>query len=165
MLVSVDDLITRYGYKVPQDKRLIFETLLATAEQRVLAEIDYSEKTEVDYFEGTGRHYQLTRKPVREIISLSQNVDYRYDRRSGALITDEDVSDLIVTYITGYEEMPQIILSSIAYTAMHLAKLQSSGLLGVTQRTTDGGAETIEQAVLPTVVRGMLQQFKAGVLA
>lgn len=48
---------------------------------------------------------------------------------------------------------------------MHLAKLQASGLMGVTQRTTDGGTETIEQNALPTVVRGLLQRYKTGVLA
>ena len=165
MMLSVDDLRSKYGYQIPSGKEAIYATRLATAESRVLAEIGYSEEVRTDYFEGVGRHFQLTCAPVAEIISTTPECDYRYDKRSRALVTKYLVQDLEVTYRTGFDKVPDEILSCIAYTAMHLAKLQASGLMGVTQRTTDGGAETIEQNALPTVVRGLLQRYKVGVLA
>lgn len=165
MILSVDDLRSKYGYQIPQGKEAIYATLLATAESRVLAEIGYSEEVRTDYFEGVGRHFQLTYAPVAEIISTTPECEYRYDKRSRALVTRYLVHDFEVTYRTGFDKVPSEILSCIAYTAMHLAKLQMSGLLGVTQRTTDGGTETIEQNALPLVVKGLLQHYKSGVLA
>lgn len=165
MMLSVDDLRSKYGYQIPQGKEAIYATILATAESRVLAEIGYSEEVRTDYFEGVGRHFQLTYAPVAEIISTTPECEYRYDKRSRALITRYLVHDLEVTYRTGFDKVPDEILSCIAYTAMHLAKLQMSGLMGVAQRTTDGGTETIEQTALPLVVKGLLQHYKSGVLA
>lgn len=126
MMISVDDLRSKYGYQIPQGKEAIYATLLATAESRVLAEIGYSEEVRTDYFEGVGRHFQLTYAPVAEIISTTPECEYRYDKRSRALVARYLVHDFEVTYRTGFDKVPSEILSCIAYTAMHLAKSLSS---------------------------------------
>ena len=165
MLLTLDDLRSRYGFSFPSSQDEAYQAVLATAEEEVLryAEIEQGEIEE--HFQGGDAGYVLTHTPVLEIGSVKVDgveTAFRYEKRANYIVPASSGSEVVVAYTCGWEEgkVPATILMAIAFTAQHLIKLSSGKLLGINSRNTEGGTETIEQSTPPLAVQKMLEPFK-----
>lgn len=155
-----------------QANELQYTTLLATAEEEVLAfaglELD---GTAVETFKGKGQYcFKLMRKPVKEVTYVKVNgseVEYIFDKRLGTIEINAPTKGTVeVAEVLGYEEnkVPLILRQCIAMTVNYWAKYINSSMVGVTSRTNELGSETLEHNELPLAVEKALTQFKHGVL-
>ena len=166
MLLTLDDLRTKYGFSFPASQDDAYQAILATAEEEVLAYAEIEQGEIEEHFTGGDAGYVLTHTPVREINSVKVNgaeVSYRFETRANyVVLTSSSGSEVVVAYTCGWAEgaVPQTILTAIAFTAQHLMKLSSGKLLGINSRSTEGGTETIEQSVPPLAVQKMLESFR-----
>ena len=166
MLVTLDDLRTKYGFSFPESQDDAYQAILDTAEERVLAYAEIEQGEIEEHFPGGDAGYVLTHTPVREIKSVKVNgaeVSYRYEKRANyVVLTSSSDSEVVIAYTCGWAEgaVPQTILTAIAFTAQYLMKLSSGKLLGINSRSTEGGTETIEQSVPPLAVQKMLESFR-----
>lgn len=165
MILTLDDLRTRYGFSFPATQDEYYTALLATAEEEVLAwaEIEQGDVEEIFTEEATG--YVLTHTPVLEVRSVKvdgEECGFRFERRANYLIPNIWGSEVSVSYTCGWKEgeIPESIRTAIAFTAQHLFRLSGAKLLGITQRNTEGGTETIEQSTPPLAVQRMLERFR-----
>lgn len=166
MLLTLEDLRTKYGFSFPSSQEESYMALLGTAEEEVLALAEIEQGDIKEHFAGGDSGYVLTHTPVLEIKSVKVNgeeVQYRYEKRANyvALSSSSD-SDVVISYSCGWAEgsVPETIKLAIAFTVQHLAKLQGGKLLGINSRNTEGGTETIEQSTPPLAVQKMLERFK-----
>ncbi len=161
--LTLEDLRNNYSFAFPTSQDSAYQALLDTAEEACLsyASIDAGEVTE--YFSSRDICV-LTHSPVLSIESVTsggEEVSYRYDKRAESVVlTGSASSEIAVTYICGFEEVPAMLKSAIAFTVQHLAKLNAAKLLGINSRTTEGGTETIEQSVPPLAVQRLLENYR-----
>ena len=166
MLVTLDDLRTKYGFSFPSTQDDAYQAILDTAEERVLAYAEIEQGEIEEHFPAGDAGYVLTHTPVLEVSSVKidgAEVSFRFERRAGYVVpASSSGSDVVITYRCGWNEgeVPQTILSAIAFTAQHLMKLSSGKLLGINSRSTEGGTETIEQSIPPLAAQKMLDGFR-----
>ena len=166
MLVTLDDLRTKYGFSFPSTQDDAYQAILDTAEERVLAYAEIEQGEIEEHFPAGDAGYVLTHTPVLEVSSVKVDgaeVSFRYEKRANYIaLSSSSGSEVVVSYTCGWKEgnVPQTILTAIAFTAQHLMKLSSSKLLGINSRNTDGGTETIEQSTPPLAVQKMLDGFR-----
>ena len=168
MLVTVDDLRSKYEFSFPETKNEIFAALLQTAEEEVLSYADINQGESVEYFEGGSSSYVLTYCPVCSVTSVKDDgsdVLFTFVKRADQIILDKAApsgSRVVIKYQSGWEQgkEPETIKQAIAFTVQHLSKLQAGNLLGITTRSTNGGTETIEQSTPPLAVQKMLERFR-----
>ena len=166
MLLTLDDLRTRYGFSFPANQESVYQALLATAEEEVLAYAEIELGDVDEHFPGGDDGYVLTHTPVLTVLGVTVDgvdVDYRYEPRAGFVkCRSAQGSDVIVSYSCGWKEdgVPETILMAIAFTVQHLSKLSAGKLLGINSRNTEGGTETIEQSTPPLAVQKMLERFR-----
>lgn len=166
MLVTLDDLRTKYGFSFPESQDDAYQAILDTAEESVLAYAEIEQGDIEEYFPGGDAGYVLTHTPVLEVSSVKVDgaeVSFRYEKRANYIaLSSSSGSEVVVSYSCGWKEgnVPQTILTAIAFTAQHLMKLSSGKLLGINSRNTDGGTETIEQSTPPLAVQKMLESYR-----
>ena len=166
MLLTLNDLRTKYGFSFPESQDDAYQAILDTAEERVLAyaEIDQGEVEE--HFPAGDTGYVLTHTPVMEVVSVKidgADVSFRFEKRANYVaLSSSSGSEVVIRYSCGWKEgeAPRTILTAIAFTAQHLMKLSSAKLLGITSRNTEGGTEAIEQSVPPLAVQKMLDSYR-----
>lgn len=165
MILTLDDLRTRYGFSFPASQDEYYSALLATAEEEVLAwaEIEQGEVEEIFTEEASG--FVLTHTPVLEVRSVTVDgieCGFRFEKRANYLEPEITGSKVSVKYVCGWPdgEVPSSICTAIAFTAQHLFRLSGAKLLGITQRSAEGGTETIEQSTPPLAVQKMLERFR-----
>jgi len=173
MLVTVDDLRSKYGFTFSEKADAEYEALLATAEEECLSYAGLEIGNIDEYIEGNGgKIYCLSHKPIVEITSVSideKPISFRYEARASKIVLSSSApvgSEIVISMKLGWAEgnEPASLKTAIALTAQHLSKLQSSKQMGVLSRTTEGGTEQIEQSIPPLAVKGLLDRFKLAVL-
>lgn len=173
MLVTVDDLVDKYGFTISDKARQQFQTILDTAEEECLAYAGLEIGEINEYLDGDGGCvYCISHKPVQRIVSVTvdgRSVSYRFEKRSQKIVLECSVSmktEIVVTMMLGWEtgSEPSTLKTAIALTAQHLAKLQNAKMMGILTRTTEGGSEQIEQSIPPLAVKGLLDRFKSVVM-
>ena len=166
MLLTLDDLRTKYGFSFPAGQEESYQALLATAEEEVLAYAEIEQGDVDEYFLGGDTGYVLTHTPVLEIKSVTVDgaeAAYRYEKRAGYVsLTSFRGSEVVISYSCGWRDgdAPETIKTAIAFTLQHLMKLSSGKLLGINSRSTEGGTETIEQSTPPLAVQKMLEKYR-----
>ena len=166
MLLTLDDLRTEYGFSFPESQNDVYQALLATAEEEVLAYAEIEQGDMEEHFPAGDAGYVLTHTPVLEIKSVKvdgSDTNYRYEKRANYVaLSSSSGSEVVVSYSCGWKEgeVPETIRMAIAFTVQHLSKLQGGKLLGINSRNTEGGTETIEQSTPPLAVQKMLERFR-----
>lgn len=167
MLLTLDELRTRYGFSFPESQNTAYQELLDTAEEACLSYASIEQGTVEEFFKGGGDTYVLTHSPVIEVESVKADgleVGFRYESRSETVVLNSSITGGLVEvrYKCGWEEgkVPSSLRAAIAFTVQHLSKLNSAKLLGITSRSTEGGTETIEQSVPPLAVQKLLEPFR-----
>ena len=168
MLVTLDDLRTRYGFSFPESQNAAYTDLLSTAEEACLSYASIELGSVEEHFKGGGSIYVLTHSPVLSVESVKigeRDVVFRYEKRSETVVlgsASSEEAEVIVNYACGWEEgnVPSSLRTAIAFTVQHLSKLNSTKLLGITSRSTEGGTESIEQSVPPLAVQKLLEPFR-----
>ncbi len=160
MIVTLEELRKVYGISVSTDEQLT--AFAETAEAAVLSYAGLSEGEVSEHFTDSSMLF-LTYTPIKKILSVTaegNNIAYRFEKRGHSIILDHTVSKAVVTYSCGFDKYPADIKAAIALTVQHLAKLQNAKLMGVLSRSTDGGTESIEQAIPPIAVKGLLDRYR-----
>lgn len=166
MLLTLDDLRTKYGFSFPASQDDAYQAILDTAEEEVLAYAEIEQGDVEEHFPGGDAGYVLTHTPVLEVSSVKidgADVSFRFEKRAAYVVPESSSgSDVVIAYSCGWKEgqVPETILTAIAFTAQHLMKLSSGKLLGINSRNTEGGTETIEQSTPPLAVQKMLERFR-----
>lgn len=168
MLVTLDDLRTRYGFSFPESQNDAYSELLSTAEEACLSYASIEQGRVEEHFKGGSSIYVLTHSPVLSVESVKigdGDVAFRYEKRSETVVLGSEASEgveVVVNYTCGWEEgkAPSSLRTAIAFTVQHLSKLNSAKLLGITSRSTEGGTESIEQSVPPLAVQKLLEPFR-----
>ena len=166
MLLTLDDLRTKYGFSFPESQDDVYQSLLSVAEEEVLAYAEIEQGDVEEHFPGGDAGYVLTHTPVQKVISVKvdgSEANYRFEKRANYVaLSASSGSEVVVSYSCGWNEdgVPETIRTAIAFTVQHLSKLQAGKLLGINSRSTEGGTETIEQSTPPLAVQKMLERFR-----
>ena len=165
-ILTIEDL---KAYGVTLSNKDTLQAMLSTAEEVCLAYIGYEERTVEDYYDGGVESVVLRHRPVSSVVSVEvagTPIAYSFDTWAKCIYFDEipptGRRNVKVKYLVGWtrETAPSSIKTAIALTVMHLNKLNTSKLVGVTSRTTDGGTEAIEQSIPTMAAKGLLEGLK-----
>lgn len=167
MLVSFSDLRSLYGmpYLTPASEDQ-YTNLLLTAEDEVLAYAGIREGKSVEYFDAVGSSaIMLCHHPVKsvEVTVSGEPMECEYDPELNRVLFHSAVYGRVkVEETLGYseEDVPRIVKQCIALTVQYWAKVMNSNLIGVSNRSTDAGNETVEQFEIPLVVKTALDRFR-----
>ena len=77
--------------------------------------------------------------------------------------TPAGVDNVKVVYVCSFTET-ELFKQAVAMTVQQMAKLQSSKLVGVISRSTEGGTEQLDQKMLPDAVKTALNKYKRGLM-
>ena len=180
-VITIQDLRLKYAMNFPQSKEAYYTSLINMAQETVAQYIGYDSDliscSVVEYFDSkevTDR-LVLSVAPVsviesivigRENATLLSASSYRINNKNGIVkLYDVDVpegSDVVkVSYKAGWQNntVPEDLKLCIALTVQNIARLTQNGMVGVTQRTTDGGSETIENKFIPSAVMWQLDRY------
>lgn len=168
MILTLDELRTKYSFYFSSDSEPMFQSYLDTAEEAVLSYADIESGEVCEYFENS-RRLPLTHGPVREVCSVEadgHDLDFRYEPRAHlvVLLEESSASEIVVHYEVGYFKWPAVIKQAVALTVQHLAKLQNAKQMGILSRSTEGGTETIEQTIPPIAVKALLDRYRGVIL-
>ena len=170
-ILTIDELRTTYNISVSDDKQL--QAFLDTAEEACLALISVDIDGNVtEYFDGGITSAVLTHYPVKQVNSVEVAgfpAVYRYEQRAHKVVLQHPAPSgrdcVKITYACGFlQETPAKLKSAVALTVQQLIKLQNAKLAGVLSRTTDGGTEQIEQSVPPLAAKGLLDEYRLGII-
>ena len=166
MILTLDDLRTKYGFSFPASQDAAYQALLDTAEEACLSYASIEQGTAIEYFSGGAQSYVLTHSPVLSITSVMVDgspAQYRYEARPETVFLDSAAgSEVVIAYECGWPKgsVPAAIRTAVAFTVQHLLKLNSAKLIGINSRNTDGGTETIEQSTPPLAVQKLLEPYR-----
>ncbi len=182
-VLTCNDLRTVYGLNLPSSKDAQWTELIKVAESACLGWLGYDKfgtASATEYFDDVaGSTIQLKLFPVKSAAvylngkngewgSPLQSGSYRLDGKAGTIrlyaSNSAGVDAIKVEYTYGWEldEIPADVKACIAQTVQYLTRLTQTGQIGVTQRTTDGGTESIEQNIPPLAVRSVLLRYRPG---
>ena len=182
-VLTCEDLRTIYGLNLPGSKDAQWAELIRVAEAACLGWLGYDQfgtAGATEYFDDVaGSTIQLKLLPVKSATvwlngrngswqePLSQDA-YRLESKTGTIrlymSNRAGVDAIKVEYTYGWEpgEVPADVKACIAQTVQYLTRLTQTGQIGVTQRNTDGGTESIEQNIPPLAVRSVLLRYRPG---
>lgn len=187
-ILTPADLRKTYGMNLPATNDVVWQDCIDTAEDQCRRIIDIGrdwkndEDVYFDYEDARNGLLALGRAPIITVsvalddgshtfpTSLASGTDYRIDANAGVVVlygsrTIFDERDAIrcsITYGWETEDIPEGIRRAVAWTAMYISKMTASNQIGVTQRTNDGGTESIEQAMVPNAVYKTLEYYRTG---
>ena len=165
-ILTIEDL---GAYGVTLNNKDTLQAMLSTAEEVCLAYIGYEERIVEDYYDGGTESVVLRHRPIANVVSVEvagTPVSYSFDSWAKCIYFDEIPPtarrSVKVKYVVGWtrETAPSSIKTAIALTVTHLNKLNSSKLVGVTSRATEGGTETLEQSIPTMAAKGLLEGLK-----
>lgn len=174
--------LASYGITYSENSSVLFQNMLDVAERaclRYMCRDSFAVVDHTEYFDGMScdtlslKVYPVT--AVSLYISNDRNftdaVDssaYRIDKEKGIIIlypasgfanvSGRDV--LKVVYSAGWETLPKDIEAGVAMTCQYATKLLQTSQVGISNRTNDGGVESIEQSLPPLVVQRLLSRYK-----
>lgn len=185
-VLTCERLRSEFGLNLPVAKDAQWARLIDVAETACFGCLGFdpsgsAEKTE--YFDAVGGDtIALRLYPVLEAEvwlngsggswseSLGQS-QFRLDKQTGVIRLYADnkagVDSIKVRYRYGWEKdtVPADVLQCIALTVQYLVRLTQSGQIGITQRTADGGTESLEQSIPPLAVKAVLNTYRPGRIA
>lgn len=182
-MLTTDDLREKFGLVFPATDDARWNELIAVAEAACLHYLGVSAFGTAVFTEyhdggadpgtdGKRKSLVLRSQPVVSVGSVTvggavmDKTGYRLDGTVLYLYGDipEGTDNVVVEYTAGWtaDTLPHDIRYCIAVTVQYLAKLGSSNEIGVTQRATDGGTESLEQAIPPFAVQKALDCYRMG---
>lgn len=172
MIVTLDELKTKFGFSFPAAKSDVYQSYLNLAEEACLSYAGLEEGTVTEIFDGGSRSFVLTHGPILSISSVKVSdaeSPYRFEKRSGSIIlpsVPEGTDAVEIKYECGWEEgkAPYLLKAAVAFSMQHIAKLNEAKLVGINSRTTEGGTESIDQSVPPLAAQKILARFKQVIL-
>ena len=169
--MTLAQLKVRGALTFPDTLNAYYQALLDSAEEACLAYCGIESGNVTEYFNGGVRGFALTHGPVSTIASVEVNGiqlavgSYRLEARAAKLVisggTSPGVDNVKVVYTCSFTES-ELFMQAIALTVQQLAKLESAKQAGITNRTTEGGTEQIEQNVPPLAAKTALNKFMRG---
>ena len=172
-VMTLDQLTERGQLCFPAEKEEFYQHLLDAAEDMCLQECGIENGAVTEYFNGGVRSFALTHGPVSGITSVEVNgtalesTAWRFDQRAEMLVinngTPAGVDNVVVVYACAFTES-ELFMQAVAMTVQQMAKLQSSKMVGVISRSTEGGTEQMDQKMLPDAVKTALNKFKRGLM-
>ena len=183
-----EDLRKTYGMNLPASNDAVWQDCIDTAEEQCRRIMDIgrdwmsSRSVFFDGDEAEGGLLPLGRAPI---VSCTVRIDdgshtfpsllvegsgYRLDREVGVVVLygyhhihdGRDAVRCDITYGWTKDDIPEGVRRAIAWTALYISKLTASNQIGVTQRTNDGGTESIEQSMVPNAVYKTLEYYRTG---
>jgi len=171
--MTLAELKVRGQISFPSTLDTFYQSLLDAAEDMCLQECGIETGNVTEYFKGGVRSFALTHGPVSSVTSVEVNgtlLDgsaWRLDQRAAMLVimsgTPAGVDNVKVVYVCSFTET-ELFKQAVAMTVQQMAKLQSSKLVGVISRSTEGGTEQLDQKMLPDAVKTALNKYKRGLM-
>ena len=172
-VMTLAQLKVRGQISFPETLNAYYQALLDAAEDMCLQECGIETGNVTEYFNGGVRSFALTHGPVSGITSVEvdgttlQSTAWRLDTRASMLVvnngTPAGVDNVKVVYACAFTEN-ELFMQAVAMTVQQMAKLESSKLVGVISRSTEGGTEQMDQKMLPDAVKTALNKFKRGLM-
>lgn len=171
-VLTVEDLRTKYGFHFSESQEAFFENMILAAQKACARYMDMETLKQTlvceEVFDTTPgqRYIVLSGSPLKSVEHVYDgDVDvssFRVSIKSNVIRMNRGLSgqEVVVSYTVGWESVPEDVLYCVAMTVQVMSRMANSGFMGKNSQSTEGGSETIEQAVVPLAVRQYLDRYR-----